>query len=274
MNTVPNTSLFASMVSDNLNIDLDVSFAYTSLRFPFWGLVFYLLSIQLTAPKSNKPRSKQSKYERKFGKTETVMFLHNVILAIFSGLTFINTAPIIYNIISEHGLYDGLCQQISASYTTTSYGWWVHLFYLSKFYEFIDTWIVIARGRKPITLQVYHHCGAVIGMWLMMVVQSSASFWFVVENSFIHTIMYSYYGCSVIGIKFRFKFIITMLQMLQFIIGLAGSTWQLFYCSSCARVEEQLTILYHTVYVTVLFYMFAQFYIATYNKKQLKNKTN
>ena len=82
------------------------------------------------------------------------MFIHNVILAIFSGLTCIYTVPIVYNIFSEYGLYDGLCNKIKDAYTETSYGFWVHMFYLSKFYEFVDTWIVIARGRRPITLQV------------------------------------------------------------------------------------------------------------------------
>lgn len=192
----------------------------------------------------------------------------DIILAVFSALTFINTAPILWNIVAENGLYDGLCNKVESAYTETSYGFWVHAFYLSKFYEFVDTWIVIARGRRPITLQVYHHCGAVIGLWLIMVAKASASFWFVVENSFIHTIMYTYYGCSVIGIKFKWKWIITSCQMGQFVIGLAGSTWQLFYCSKCARIEEQIAIIYHLIYVSVLFYMFNQFYQKTYNKKK------
>mmetsp|Transcript_14123 Transcript_14123/g.22027 ORF Transcript_14123/g.22027 Transcript_14123/m.22027 type:complete len:89 (-) Transcript_14123:114-380(-) len=84
--------------------------------------------------------------------------------------------------------------------------------------------------------------------------------------------MYTYYACSVIGIKFRWKFIITMLQMWQFIIGLLGMAWQFWYCSSCARLEEQVAIIYHFVYVSILFYMFAQFYINTYRKKNHKAK--
>ena len=150
------SSMFASLIEAKTGLALDLSFKYTQFRFPFWGLIFYLLSIHLTAPKSNQPRSSQSKYVRKCGKTETVMFVHNLVLAIFSALTFINTAPIVYGIVVENGLYDGLCKEIAEAYTETSYGFWVHAFYLSKFYEFIDTWIVIARGRRPITLQVLY----------------------------------------------------------------------------------------------------------------------
>ena len=101
-----------------------------------------------------------------------------------------------------------------------------------------------------------------------MVSKASASFWFVVENSFIHTIMYTYYACSVIGIKFRWKFVITILQMAQFVIGLTGAFWQLWYCWDCARFEEKVAIIYHLFYVSILFSMFKAFYDNAYKKKK------
>lgn len=42
------------------------------------------------------------------------------------------------------------------------YGFW---FYLSKFYEVIDTAIILLKGRKSSLLQTYHHAGAMICMW-------------------------------------------------------------------------------------------------------------
>lgn len=42
------------------------------------------------------------------------------------------------------------------------YGW---LFYLSKFYEVVDTAIIILKGKKSSLLQTYHHAGAMICMW-------------------------------------------------------------------------------------------------------------
>jgi hypothetical protein len=269
MESVP-TGFFGTLLHEKYGITVDMSWAFSTLRFPLWGLVFYLLSIQLLAPKSNQPRSSQSKCERKFGQTETVMFIHNVILAVFSFLTFINSTPIVYDTLTTYGLYDGLCEKLKLAHDETSYGLWVYLFYLSKFYEFIDTWIVIARGRRPITLQVYHHCGAVIGMWLVLITKTSASFWFVVQNSFIHSIMYTYYACSVVGIQFRFKFVITLLQMYQFVIGLSGAVWQLWYCWDCSSIEDKFVTFYHVVYVGLLFKMFAEFYAKSYKKEKKK----
>ena len=40
---------------------------------------------------------------------------------------------------------------------------WV--FYVSKYYEFIDTWIIMIKGGKPDALQVIHHAGAVGAMF-------------------------------------------------------------------------------------------------------------
>ena len=42
------------------------------------------------------------------------------------------------------------------------YGWW---FYLSKFYEVVDTAVIILKGRKSSLLQTYHHAGAMVCMW-------------------------------------------------------------------------------------------------------------
>ncbi|KAL9046723.1 MAG: hypothetical protein Q9214_000510 [Letrouitia sp. 1 TL-2023] len=42
------------------------------------------------------------------------------------------------------------------------YGW---LFYISKFYEVIDTAIVLAKGKNTAFFQTYHHAGAMMCMW-------------------------------------------------------------------------------------------------------------
>lgn len=68
------------------------------------------------------------------------------------------------------------------------YGW---LFYLSKFYEVIDTLIILAKGKKSSFLQTFHHAGAMICMWAGMRYMSPPIWMFVLVNSFIHSIMVS-----------------------------------------------------------------------------------
>lgn len=66
------------------------------------------------------------------------------------------------------------------------YGW---IFYLSKFYEVLDTFIILAKGKLSSTLQTYHHAGAMMCMWAGMRYMSAPIWIFVLVNSFIHALM-------------------------------------------------------------------------------------
>ena len=68
------------------------------------------------------------------------------------------------------------------------YGW---LFYLSKFYEVLDTMIILAKGKKSSVLQTYHHAGAMFCMWAGIRYMSAPIWMFCFVNSFIHAIMVS-----------------------------------------------------------------------------------
>ena len=105
-------------------------------------------------------------------------------------------------------------------------------------------------------------------MWLVLVTQSTGGWIFVVENSFIHTIMYFYYAMSSINIKIPGKFIITQAQMIQFVIGNSFALIQIFGYGQCMRWEDKATIWYHIIYTSLLLLLFRQFYQKTYKKKK------
>ena len=66
------------------------------------------------------------------------------------------------------------------------YGW---IFYLSKFYEILDTAIVLTKGKKSSLLQTYHHTGAIFAMWAGVRYMSPPIWMFTLINSGIHTFM-------------------------------------------------------------------------------------
>lgn len=72
------------------------------------------------------------------------------------------------------------------------FGFW---FYLSKFYEVLDTFIILAKGKRSQTLQTYHHAGAMMCMWAGIRYMSPPIWMFVFVNSFIHTVMVSLVLC-------------------------------------------------------------------------------
>lgn len=66
------------------------------------------------------------------------------------------------------------------------YGWF---FYLSKFYEVLDTLIILAKGKRSSILQTYHHAGAMMCMWAGIRFMSPPIWLFVFLNSGIHAMM-------------------------------------------------------------------------------------
>ncbi|EHK15446.1 uncharacterized protein TRIVIDRAFT_164623 [Trichoderma virens Gv29-8] len=98
------------------------------------------------------------------------------------------------------------------------YGW---IFYLSKFYEVLDTFIILAKGKYSSTLQTYHHAGAMMCMWAGMRYMAIPIWIFCLFNSFIHSLMYTYYTLSAFSIRVptAMKRSLTSMQITQFIIG-------------------------------------------------------
>ena len=123
---------------------------------------------------------------------------------------------------------------------------WGFWFYLSKFYEVLDTFIIIAKGKRSSTLQTYHHTGAMLCMWAGIRYMSPPIWMFAFINSLIHTLMvclhltafvfdadvfqYTYYTLSALSIKVpqRVKRTLTTMQIMQFLIGFTFAAAHLF----------------------------------------------
>ncbi|KAL2824944.1 GNS1/SUR4 family-domain-containing protein [Aspergillus cavernicola] len=97
-------------------------------------------------------------------------------------------------------------------------GW---IFYLSKFYEVLDTAIILAKGKKSSTLQTYHHAGAMMCMWAGIRYVAPPIWIFTLVNSGIHALMYTYYTLTALHIRVPtvVKRSLTSMQITQFVIG-------------------------------------------------------
>jgi hypothetical protein len=147
---------------------------------------------------------------------------------------------------------------------------WAWTFYLSKMYEFLDTFILCWKKSKPIFLQVYHHVGAVFAMWWVVKCDCPLNWAWVVQNSFIHSIMYFYYAMTTIGIRPPGKQILTLLQIIQFILGniyCFGGFWN----ENTSTDEQKYCIWFNQAYTAVLIVLFANFSYHTYVVKKPKS---
>lgn len=107
------------------------------------------------------------------------------------------------------------------------YGWF---FYLSKFYEVLDTAIILAKGKKSSILQTYHHAGAMLSMWAGIRYMAPPIWMFVLVNSGIHALMYTYYALTALYVRvpFAVKRTLTTLQIAQFVVGVTFAFAHLF----------------------------------------------
>lgn len=138
--------------------------------------------------------------------------IHNGFLVAFSAWTFVSLSQILY--------YNGIVFEANYYFKNQQFDMVIYWFYLSKYYEFVDTFLLYLNGKTPIFLQKYHHIGAVISWHLMYEYKVDMVWMATLLNSFVHTIMYSYYlGCLLKVNQVRcIKKYITSMQLCQFFI--------------------------------------------------------
>lgn len=171
------------------------------------------------------------------------------------------------------------------------YGW---IFYLSKFYEVLDTLIILAKGKLSSTLQTYHHAGAMLAMWGGIRYMAAPIWIFCFFNSFIHSIMYTYYTATALNIRVPqvIKRSITSLQISQFLVGGSVATIHSIIAYTVpVKVKSEPTGLTETrykgthcittsgsnfatwfniIYLAPLTYLFVSFFITSYLKRSQK----
>ena len=131
----------------------------------------------------------------------------------------------------------------AAFFEGTDFGWWAKVFYVSKFYEFVDTWILILKGKEASFLQVYHHTGIAIAMWAACASSSNWVVWPVVLNSFIHTLMYTYFAAATMGYRSPLAKMLTTMQLTQFVVGIILSSSTYVYGKASQEQVRSLVLI-------------------------------
>ncbi len=148
-------SEFAQSLEDNYGFQLNtVYYPFLQFRNPLIACIFYLLTVFFFRPASPDPDAPKKAKKPTGPFLRAFMFLHNSALCIFSVLCFYDTAPIAFDMLFVKGWKHSTCERGWWDEFEGTFGFWAYLFYLSKYYEFIDTWIVMAKGRRPMFLQV------------------------------------------------------------------------------------------------------------------------
>lgn len=225
---------------------------------------------------------------------QLAVLIHNVFLCVYSLWTFVgilgvfsrsmavmqsktqSTSSVVNFVHAACNLKEGIFSTDLKGESLMYFGWW---FYMSKFYEVLDTVIILLRGRPSSLLQSYHHAGAMMCMWAGIRYQSPPIWIFVVFNSFIHSLMYFYFTLSCLKIKVPtfLKRVLTSMQICQFVVGGSIAICHGFVAyinSSGASVRciessaEALPLIINVGYLAPLTALFAAFYAENYLKRR------
>ncbi|KAL7157273.1 hypothetical protein ABFS83_02G066700 [Erythranthe nasuta] len=155
---------------------------------------------------------------------------------------------------------------------------WAHVFYFSKILEFVDTLLILASGsraRRLTFLHVYHHAVVVAMCYVWLAASQSLFPVALVTNATVHVAMYAYYLLCALGIRPRWKRLVTDFQILQFVFSFAVSGWMLrlhFTGSGCEGIRAWC---FNAGFNASLLALFVDFHLKNYaNKKRLSVHDN
>jgi len=184
-----------------------------------------------------------------------------------------NNAQIMLNIYMIYGLSCVVSYPnfygINIAYTS-NLRYFVYIHYLSKYFDYFDTFFIILRRKENQQLSflhVYHHStiGLIWGFLLHNEHGNGTASFGCLINSIIHLIMYSHYICTSLGYKNPFKKYITRAQLLQFTLCLMHS---LIVIALEDIVPKQYAII-EFAYQTSMLILFSQFYYKSYYSRSI-----
>eukprot|EP01134_Creolimax_fragrantissima_P008614 CFRG8614T1 len=97
----------------------------------------------------------------------------------------------------------------------------IYVFYLSKFWEYIDTVFLILGKKNVIFLHWFHHLITPSICWVAYQYSGTMAWIGPLSNSFVHVCMYSYYTLTYFGMPRTLGKYITKIQITQFMCNVA-----------------------------------------------------
>uniref|UniRef100_A0A7S3DFA5 Elongation of fatty acids protein n=1 Tax=Palpitomonas bilix TaxID=652834 RepID=A0A7S3DFA5_9EUKA len=148
---------------------------------------------------------------------------------------------------------------------------WVYVFYISKFYELLDTVLLVLKKKELIFLHVYHHAITMILVWVCLESKMPVQWSCELLNSGIHILMYYYYAASAAKIQVWWKKYITTFQIIQFILTIFVQVYSMYYAyfispRPCPSFDTYANEFGMFVIISFLL-LFIDFYRKTYKKK-------
>lgn len=146
---------------------------------------------------------------------------HNLLLCVLSLIMNVGATTAVVRTWKEEGPAATVCTRLdtSSSALPPDFQFWMYMFFLSKFYELLDTVLLVLRGRPLTLLHVWHHVSVMFETWGWLTFGVTVGIYGMWFNCFVHIIMYAYYAAALLKMPFPLKKGITTIQIVQFVTG-------------------------------------------------------
>ena len=198
--------------------------AVESPTFLISNLLFYIVIIGFGRARIRRTQRKQDLQNGSPGWVNFFVIIHNIFLILLS--LYMCCGCILEARKNKYHLWGNEYKQSEVEMAK-----YIYIFYISKIYEFVDTFIMLLKGNiKQISfLHVYHHATISFIWWMITRKAPGGDAYFSAAlNSWVHVCMYTYYlSAALLGKNkhVRKKYLwwgkyLTQLQILQFVLNL------------------------------------------------------
>lgn len=227
---------------------------------PIVGVLFYWVIIYFgpIIMKNRKP------LQLKF-----ISIVWNLFLFVLSVGMFLGMVEAVVSFLYQKGFYEMVCMPNGELYYGIPF-FSVWLFALSKYIELFDTVILILRKKNVSFLHWYHHTTVLVYTWFSMVILTPPGAIFGLVNTAVHTVMYFYYFSHEAGLKPKWGKFVTIIQLVQMVVGIVTSSlWTYYYLSGakCPMHHPNAYLVSTLVLYLSYFILFANFYRKRYNNR-------
>jgi len=119
---------------------------------------------------------------------------------------------------------------VSANPLTGRLYWWIYMAYLWKYYDFVDTVLLVLKKKNLIFLHVFHHATVPLCAWMAFEGRLLMPLWMGMGiNSVVHGLMYYYYYLRECGIQVWWRRLVTQIQTSQFVLGAIMTLYGVFH---------------------------------------------
>ncbi|MBA0863181.1 hypothetical protein Goshw_017818 [Gossypium schwendimanii] len=146
---------------------------------------------------------------------------------------------------------------------------WGYIFYLSKIVEFMDTLLIIlGNSMKRLSfLHVYHHSMVVIMSYVCVNSAQSSFSMVLVTNCTVHVVMYAYYLMCTLGVRPKWKKMVTDFQLVQFWSSFLIMAMLAFYHFTGSGCSGILSWCFNAAFIVSLLFLFSDFHAKNYSPK-------